>query len=285
MERIPFKPGRESVTGRALLERTTVQILDAQTDPEYKLSKAQRLGGYRSMIGAPLLREGTPIGVFGLSRHSVRPFSDKQMTLLTTFADQAVIAIENARLFEEVQAKTRDLEEALTYQTGSANILNVIASSPTDISPALQAIVESACELCNAYDAAIVLQDGEYLRISAHYGPIPIGIDKWPINRRWTAGRAFIDRMPIHIDDLRDEKHADLSDAREMSLRMGHRTILSVPLLRKGSSIGAIVLRRTEVPSIRRQADQPAADLCRPSRDRHRQCSAVRGGAGQDARS
>lgn len=91
--RIPFKPGRDSITGRALLERTTVQIVDAQTDPEYKLSKAQKLGGYRSMIGTPLLREGTPIGVFGLARYAVRPFSDKQMALLTTFADQAVIAI------------------------------------------------------------------------------------------------------------------------------------------------------------------------------------------------
>ena len=105
VERIPFKPARDSVTGRALLERTTVQIVDAETDPEYKLSKLQSLGGYHSMIGTPLLREGTPIGVFGLARRSVRPFTDKQMALLTTFADQAVIAIENARLFEEVQAR------------------------------------------------------------------------------------------------------------------------------------------------------------------------------------
>src|SRR5262249_33204250 len=104
--RTPFKPGRGSVISRALLELKTVQILDAQTDPEYKLSKAQRLGGYRTMIGAPLLREGTPIGVFALARKSVRPFTEKQMELLTTFADQAVIAIENVRLFEEVQART-----------------------------------------------------------------------------------------------------------------------------------------------------------------------------------
>ena len=104
-------------TGRVLLERTTVQIRDAQADPEYKLSKAQRLGGYRSMIGTPLLREGTPIGVFGLARISVRPFSDKQMALLATFADQAVIALENARLFEEVQARTRELTESLEQQT------------------------------------------------------------------------------------------------------------------------------------------------------------------------
>ena len=151
------------------------------------------------------------------------------------------------RLFNEVQAKTRDVEEALRYQTGSANILNVIASSPTDVQPVLKAIVESACELCGAYDAAVVLRDGEDLRFSAHHGPIPIGLETWPINRRWTAGRAFLDRKPVHIEDLRDEKHADFSDGRELSLRMGHRNILSVPLLREGESVGAIVLRRIEV--------------------------------------
>jgi signal transduction histidine kinase len=117
LERTPLKPGRESVTGRALLERATVHILDAQTDLEYKLSKAQKLGGYRTMIGAPLLREGTPIGVFGLSRYSVRPFTDRQIELLTTFADQAVIAIENVRLFDEIQDKSRQLAEASQHKS------------------------------------------------------------------------------------------------------------------------------------------------------------------------
>jgi GAF domain-containing protein len=112
LERTPFKPGRGSVISRALLERATVQVLDAQTDPEYKLSKAQKVGGYRTIIAAPLLREGAPIGVFGLGRYSVRPFSNKQIELLTTFADQAVIAIENVRLFDEIQDKSRQLAEA-----------------------------------------------------------------------------------------------------------------------------------------------------------------------------
>jgi signal transduction histidine kinase len=111
LERTPFKPGRGSVISRALLERTTVQVLDAQTDPEYMLSKAQKVGGYRSIIAAPLMREGAPIGVFGLGRYSVRPFSNKQIELLTTFADQAVIAIENVRLFDEIQDKSRQLAE------------------------------------------------------------------------------------------------------------------------------------------------------------------------------
>jgi two-component system, NtrC family, sensor kinase len=112
LERTPFKPGRESVISRALLERTAVQVLDAQTDPEYKLSQAQKLGGYRTIIAAPLMREGAPIGVFGLGREAVRAFTKKQIELLTTFADQAVIAIENVRLFDEIQDKSRQLAEA-----------------------------------------------------------------------------------------------------------------------------------------------------------------------------
>ncbi len=158
-----------------------------------------------------------------------------------------MIAIENVRLFDEVQAKTRELEEALTYQTGSSNILGVIASSPTDVGPVLEAIVKSASELCEAYDAAVVLKDGDDLRFSAHHGPIPIGLEKWPINRYWTAGRAFLDQTPVHVRDFLSDEGADFPDGQEMSRRMGHRSILSVPLLREGESIGAIVLRRMEV--------------------------------------
>jgi signal transduction histidine kinase len=112
MERTPLKPGRESAIGRALLERATVQILDAQTDPEYKLTRIQKLGGFRTMIGVPMLRQGAPIGVFGLARWSVQPFTAKQIELAETFADQAVIAIENVRLFDEIQDKNRQLAEA-----------------------------------------------------------------------------------------------------------------------------------------------------------------------------
>jgi two-component system NtrC family sensor kinase len=203
--------------------------------------------GFNSLLMVPLMREGRGIGLFVLGRPRSGEFSSRHIELVKTFADQAVIAIENARLFDEVQAKTRDLTEALTYQTGSANILNVIASSPTDVTPVLKAIVDSACEVCEAHDAAVLLRDGDDLRFSAHRGPIPIGLEKWPINRRWTAGRAFIDQQTIHIEDLCDDRHAEFSDGRELSLRMGHRTIVSVPLLRDRESIGAIVLRRVEV--------------------------------------
>src|SRR5207302_3561513 len=135
----PFKPGRGSVISRALLERTAVQVLDAQTDPEYKLSRAQKVGGYRTIIAAPLLRRGGPIGVFGLGRYSVRPFTNKQIELLTTFADLAVIAIENTRLFEEVQARNRDL-------TALGEVGRVV-SSTLDLRAVLKAIVDDAAEL------------------------------------------------------------------------------------------------------------------------------------------
>src|SRR5204862_91806 len=153
--------------------------------------------GHRSILSVPLLREGESVGAIVLRRTEVQPFSDKQIALLQTFADQAVIAIENARLFEEVQAKTRELTEALTYQTGSSNILGVIASSPTDVGPVLKAIVESACELCEADDALVVLKDGDDLRFSAHHGRIPMNTEQRPTSRQLAAGRSDVDHRPV----------------------------------------------------------------------------------------
>ncbi|WP_346015505.1 GAF domain-containing protein [Bradyrhizobium sp. 153] len=231
--------------GRLVETKALVHIADIAT--EHPDDLIYKVAAARTVLIVPMLKESELVGAFAVYRKDVQEFSDKQVELLENFAAQAVIAIENTRLLHEVQAKTRDLTEALTYQTGSSNILKVIASSPTEVAPALKAIVECACELCDAYDAAVVLRDGDDLRFSAHHGPIPIGLEKWPINRRWTAGRAFIDQKTVHIEDLRDEKHADFSDGRELSIRMGHRSILSVPLLREKESIGAIVLRRKEV--------------------------------------
>src|SRR5258708_2680992 len=224
-----------------------IQVADTETSADVRIKQIARARGFRSMLFSPLMNKGTLIGTISVTRVEPGTFSDHHVQLLRTFADQAVIAIENVRLFDEVQAKTRDLSEALTYQTGSSNILSVIASSPTDVAPVLKAIVESASELCEAYDAAVVLKDGDDLRFSAHHGPIPIGLEKWPINRNWTAGRAFVDRKPVHVHDLLSSEGDDFPEGREMSRRMGHRSILSVPLLREGASIGTIVLRRSEV--------------------------------------
>jgi GAF domain-containing protein len=243
---VRLHPERGSVIGRALLAGAAVQIPDVLADPEYTYPDMQKAAGYRTLLGVPLLRGKEPIGVLFLGRKTVEPFTEKQVELVSTFADQAVIAIENVRLFDEVQAKTRELEEALTYQTGSSKILSVIASSPTDVGPVLKAIVESACELCEAYDAIVLLKDGDDLRFNAHHGPIPIAVEKWPINRNWAAGRAFLDRKPVHVHDLLSAEGDEFPDTRELARRTGTRAFLSVPLLREGESIGAIVLRRAE---------------------------------------
>jgi GAF domain-containing protein len=244
----PARPGRQSVSGRVLLSGDVETIRDVQEDSEYLLD--YRLEGYRSLLGVPLLRDGKVEGVFTLSRPVVGEFTARQVDLARTFADQAMIAIENARLFSEVQARTRDLSEALTYQTGSANILKVIASSPTDVGPVLNAIVESACELCDSNDAAVLLKDGDDLRFRAHHGPIDINVEKWPINRRWTAGRAFLDGEPVHLRDAWSEEGKEFPDSKALSNATNSadiRTVLSVPLMRDNDRVGAIVLRRTEV--------------------------------------
>jgi signal transduction histidine kinase len=226
-----------------------VNVADIETESAVPadLRDVWRMRGFRALLLVPLRRDRASIGMISLTRREPGTFAAHDVQLLQTFADQAVIAIENARLFGEVQAKTRDLTEALTYQIGSSNILSVIASSPTVVGPVLKAIVESACELCDAFDAAVLLKDGEDLRFSAHHGPIPIGLEKWPVNRNWAAGRAFLDQKPVHVHDLLSDENADFPDGREMAHRMGHRTTLNVPLLSEGESIGTIGLRRTEV--------------------------------------
>jgi two-component system, NtrC family, sensor kinase len=244
------RPDRNSVFGRTIVEGRAVHIPDVLADPEFKRPEAQKLINFRTALGVPLVREGQPFGVINLFRFEVGSFNEMQIELVSTFADQAVIAIENARLFDEVQAKTRDLTEALRYQTGSANILKVIASSPTDVEPVLQAIVESACELCEAYDAVVLLKDRDDLRFTAHHGPIPINLDKWPINPRWTAGLSVLERKAVHVRDMLSDEGAIFPDSKQLSRRTGTsgiRSILAVPLLRENESIGSILLRRTEV--------------------------------------
>jgi signal transduction histidine kinase len=245
---IPFDPDHVP-SARAILERRIIAIPDtyAPDTPEFT-RRISAAGGLRSMTFVPLIHENRGIGTIILTHPQTGfRFSDKQLALLQTFADQAVIAIENVRLFEAEQARTRELTEALTYQTGSANILNVIASSPTDVAPVLKAIVTSACDLCDAHDAIVLLSDGDFLRFSEHHGPIPIGFEKWPINRHWTAGRAFLDRKAVHLRDVLSDEGDDFPDSQELARQPGHRSILSVPLLRENESIGVIALRRTEV--------------------------------------
>src|SRR5262249_49551958 len=146
--------------GRTVLEGKAVQVPDVLADPEYQFKEGAKVGGTRTSLGVPLLREGKPIGVIVAHRTSVRPFTDKQIELVQTFADQAVIAIENVRLFDEVQARTSELSEALEHQTATSEVLNVITRSPTDAQPVFDAIVQSAARLCEAVFGAVFLYDG-----------------------------------------------------------------------------------------------------------------------------
>ena len=245
--RVQFKPGRDSVTGRALLERATVHILDAQADPEYKLLKIQKLSGYRSMIGTPLLREGSPIGVFGLARYAVRPFTDKQIELLTTFADQAVIAIENARLFNEVQARTRELSQSIGELRALGEVSQAV-NSTVDLETVLTTIVAKATQLSNTEAGAIYVFDdaSREFRLRATYGmddTIIAAIRDRHVHLGETAiGRAVEQRMPIQIPDVQN----DPSSVLDVIVRAGFRALLTIPLLGPDRIVGALVVRRRE---------------------------------------
>ena len=234
-----FAPFRMTQAGEVM------QIPDTEA-PTYGLKEIARARGYRGMLYAPLMNKGVSIGFIAVTRVQPGTFADHQVQLLRTFADQAVIAIENARLFDEVQAKTRDLSESLQQQTATSDVLKVIASSPTDVEPALQAIVESACALCDAYDANVLLKIGDDLEFSAHHGPIPTGQYPRPINRQWVTGRSVVDRVPVQVSDFQAPEAAEFPEGQRQSREQGHRCTLSVPLLREGEAIGAIVLRRLE---------------------------------------
>ena len=246
MRRNPVEMTRGSITGRTLVEAKVVHILDAMTDPEYTWAEALELGDIHTGLGMPLLRDGIAIGAIALVRHTVRPFTTKQIELVTTFADQAVIAIENARLFEEVQQRNRELSEALEQQTATSEILRVIAASPTYVQPVLDAVAESAAKLCEAYDAVIFLSEGDRILVKAHHGPIAVTYDELPIERGLVSGRAFLDRKPVHVHDVL-QAGDEFPTSRDFSHLQGQRTILSVPLLREGEAIGAIAVRRSEV--------------------------------------
>src|SRR5262249_9159980 len=175
LERNPVPPpGRKSIAGRVVSERRTIHIHDVLADPDYQWHEAQKVGGFRTILGVPMLREGIPIGVIVIWRERVQPYTDKQIELVTTFADQAVIAIENVRLFKELQQRNAELREALEHQTATAEVLGIISRSPTDVQPVLDAIVESAARVCRIDDVLLRLRQGNIMEVRAHFGSIPI---------------------------------------------------------------------------------------------------------------
>src|SRR5262249_12649892 len=244
-----YAPGRGGVVGRVLLERKSVQIPDVLADPEYAFRDFARIGGYRTILGVPLLREGLPIGILLLHRAIVRAFTDKQIELVETFADQAVIAIENVRLFDEVQARTREVQESLEYQTAISEVLSVISRSPSDVQPVLDTIAETAQRLCHSEQAYVMKLDRGCYYPAAGKDVEPARIEylrQHPVmpDRGSVCGRVAVERRTIHVIDALADPEYTLSMTGE---RSGFRTILGIPLLREDVAIGVIVLTRAIV--------------------------------------
>src|SRR5262245_57734259 len=241
----PIPAGRASISGRTVIEGKVVHVLDVQTDPEYTLEKFN----VRTMLGIPLMREGVAIGVIVLQRSTVRPFSDKQIELATTFADQAVIAIENVRLFDEVQARTEELGESLRQQTATAEVLKTISRTAFDLQRVLETLLENAVRICGAKHGMIFRYDGECCRAAAAYNAPPGTLELWerkPIRagRGTTVGRSLLERRPVQIPDVQADPEYDFPEAVNLT---GFRTVLAVPLLREGIPLGTIGLWKTEV--------------------------------------
>jgi signal transduction histidine kinase len=245
LESLAVKPGRGNMASRTLLEGRTVHVHDIQADPEYELSRIVSIGDYRTSLGVPLLREGIPIGAMVLTRCTVRPFTQKQIELVTTFADQAVIAIENMRLLNELRRRTDDLSEALEQQTATSEVLQVISSSPGELEPVFKAMLENATRICAASFGTLLLYEGDAFRRVATHNTPQAYLQRDPVVPRRRAPalyRVADTKRVVHIADLALE-----SPDEGIAKTAGARTLLVVPMLKEGELIGAIGTYRTEV--------------------------------------
>ena len=242
------RPVADTPQGAAIRERRVIHIPDAlnasqTTDAQREL--ARTLGNF-SLLIAPMLWEGRGIGALVVSRVPPAPFSDKEIELLKTFADQAVIAIQNARLFNETK-------EALERQTATSEVLQVISASPTDVQPVLDVVAKRAAVLCDADWDSVWLVAGSTLRLAASHVLVPErgpsgepGHLETPLQAASPSARAATRGSVVHIDDIVPLLDTEYADARDMQARFGFRTVLSVPMLRDGAAIGVIGLYRRD---------------------------------------
>jgi len=253
---LTFLPGRGSVVGRVLLEGNSVQIPDVLADPEYTLRETAKLAGYRTSLGVPLLREGSPIGILVLQRATVRPFTGKEIELAEMFAAQAVIAIENTRLLNELRHRTDDLSEALEQQTATSEVLKIISSSPGELQPVFDTLLAKATALCEASYGTLWLREADGYRFAALFGDLPQEYEEHRRNKTTIRvmpdnplARIAVTRQPVQVTDMRTNP-AYLAGDRLPVVGCdvgGIRTVVAVPMFKEGELIGAIAIYRKEV--------------------------------------
>ena len=251
--RNPIVPDRGTLAGRTVLTRDTVHIEDASADPEYTRIEAIQLGHQRTMLGVPLVRESALIGVLTLARSWVERFTDKQIALVQHFASQAVIAIENARLLGELRDRTTELSESLEQQTATSEVLQVIASSPGELEPVIQAMLANATRLCKASYGVMRLRESDgQIRVVARYGNLPeaekIG-GVLPPGSSMPSARVFVTRKPVEVVDLKEDRcYCDRDPQAIAAVEVaGIRSLISVPMLKDDAVVGAISIYRREV--------------------------------------
>ena len=254
MQSQPLEITRATLPGRAIIDGGVVHIHDVFADPEF-ISFEKRIGtGTRTALGVPLLREGTPIGVLVLLRRSVKPFTDKQIELASTFADQAVIAIENVRLFDEVQARTKELTESLEQQTATSDVLQVISSSPGELAPVFKTILEKATRICEAIFGQLLVYDGGAFRCVAFHNTPSAFVEQFgdtPFvpTADGPGGRLVQTKQPVHVADLRaDLVYRTGSAAGVATVELaGARSMILVPMLKEGQLLGALAIYHQEI--------------------------------------
>ena len=243
LQRDPVRPSQHSPLGRVLLSRRLAHVVDAKEDATYRNDPRFRdlvdRAGLRTLLHVPLRKGDTLLGVITVYRRERQAFTDQQIRLLESFAEQAVIAMENARLLDEQR-------EALEQQTATAEILTVISQSPTDVGPVLSAVAKAAMKFCGASDAQVSLREGDEWFVAAHEGPIGAMLGRRTLTRHTAPSRAMIDGKVVQIVDLQTVDADEFPEARELGAKLGFRSALAAPLLRDDVSIGAISLRRGE---------------------------------------
>jgi signal transduction histidine kinase len=239
-------PDGGSLVGRVLQEGRPVQIPDVLGDPEYTLDEARRRGGFRTLVSVPLLRGADQIGIVVLMRRKVQPFTDKQIDLVTSFADQAVIAIENTRLFEAEQASKRDLQESLQQQIATADVLKVISRSKFDLQAVLDTLVQSAVTLCEADFGHVRQRVGERYPVMASFGLTPdqhalFASYSTALTRGSVPGRALLESRIVHFPDVMIDPEFERQDLAKVA---GFRAAIGVPLISGGQVVGLLTLNR-----------------------------------------